>query len=749
MNPTEKTEDHGVVVKATRRGRVSWVWLFPVLAASAAAWLFWSNWKSLGPEIEIRFAEAPGIQAGKSHLIYRGVISGSVTKVKLDEDMDTVIVSVRLKEFAAQLASDKTDFWIDQPVISLRETTGLDSIVQGNSVQARYRGGQPATTFKGLDEVPLMPLDVPSLTIRLRSPAIPFLARGTPIYHRGVAVGFVRDKQLDAKGEPYLLVILDEKHADAVKSNSRFWVVPATSFKIGQQGASLEIAGLEAIIQGGVAVEQFSPGGESVKDGTEFALSATEEAARADGPLLHITFADGQGLVAGATRITHLGQTIGLVESVELNVAEGSVEAAVRLRSGYAYMAKSDSVFTLVRPEISLEGVSGLDTLLTGSYINCEPGSAETQGEKFAGHIVGGSALAEKSPERDGLNIQLTANTLPGMGKGAPILYRGLVVGTVQDKVVDANGRPSLSVMINGKYRDLLKVNSRFWRVPATAISAGPGLLNVDIQSVAALIQGGIGFDVFEAPGSPAAPATTFELYSNEVLAAAVSTPFRIDFENGRGLLAGKTELRYRGIPVGIVDSVRVTNQQVEVEARLQAGYEYLRTKGSKFVIIKPDLSLQGVSGIETLLSGVYIECIPGTGGGIANTFKGSSTDTPELMVQEGFRIQLWSKATTIQPGAHVYYRDLSIGEVISKSLSSDGQRVLLDINIEDKYRDQIYENSRFSDVGDIQASIGFIKIRVQAKALLSITGRINMTNPDKLGEPAKRGEVFELITVP
>ena len=73
------TQDQGEVVE--RPGvRVSWAWIFPFLAAGAVVWLFWSQWKSKGPEIEIQFDDAPGLQAGKTLLIYRGVDAGKVTK---------------------------------------------------------------------------------------------------------------------------------------------------------------------------------------------------------------------------------------------------------------------------------------------------------------------------------------------------------------------------------------------------------------------------------------------------------------------------------------------------------------------------------------------------------------------------------------------------------------------------------------------------------------------------------------------
>jgi paraquat-inducible protein B len=89
MNPDfrqDDKKDHGQVVKNHQR-TVAWFWIFPVLAALATAWLFYSNWASKGPRIEIVFEEAPGIEPGKTRLFYRGVNSGTVESVRVLEDL--------------------------------------------------------------------------------------------------------------------------------------------------------------------------------------------------------------------------------------------------------------------------------------------------------------------------------------------------------------------------------------------------------------------------------------------------------------------------------------------------------------------------------------------------------------------------------------------------------------------------------------------------------------------------------------
>src|SRR5471030_2800469 len=132
--------DHGEIVLHPR-ARISWAWVFPILAALAAGWLFWSQWRAEGPEISIMFDSAPGLQVGKTQLIYRGMDAGRVTGLSLNTGLHKVQVKVRLQAFAAELAKQGTVFWIEQPVVALGRTSGLEALIQGNSLQARLGDG--------------------------------------------------------------------------------------------------------------------------------------------------------------------------------------------------------------------------------------------------------------------------------------------------------------------------------------------------------------------------------------------------------------------------------------------------------------------------------------------------------------------------------------------------------------------------------------------------------------------------------
>jgi len=746
-------EDHGQIV--TRPGwRISWAWLFPVLAAAATAWLFWTNWKSNGPEIEVVFESAPGIQAGKTPLLYRGVVAGTVTHARLDATLDKVVLTVRLKEFAAALASEGTVFWIDQPVVGLGETSGLDALIQGNSLQARLGGGAPTTHFEGRDRVPVTPLESPALILKLRASNIPFLDRGSPVFYRGVQVGVIEDKALDASGNPFLRALIEKEFAATVRNNARFWPVPATSIRVGPGGVKLDMLGLKAILLGGVEFDIFGVPGAEVPDETEFTLYPDASIARATGEPVHITFRDGQGLVAGQTEVRHLGVVVGTLESARLDTASATVDAVVRFHPDFEKLHPAGTTFTLIRPRISLEGVSGLETLIGGPYIDCEPGPAGEIATTFAGHTISDDGLDTAESEKSGVHITLRAKTLPNLAPGAPVLYRGLLAGTVKAKSIDAKGEPVLDVVIRRNFAPALARNARFWSVPPAAAQAGPGVLKIDVASLQTLLQGGLAFDVFGSPEPVAENGATFDLFASEKFARAISPAIQITFENGQGLLAGETQARYLGVPVGIVEAVRARDGKVQATVRFEAGYDFLRREGSDFSIVRLDVSLNGVSGVETVVSGVYIECVPAPGGRLAESFSAVTPAKAEFQeeAESDFEVTVTTARTNIAVNAPVTYRGIEVGKVARKSLSPDARKVSLAVMINPLYASLIRTNTKFWDAGGIRASLGFFAIKVQTASLDALArGGIAFATPNapNMGATVEPGHEFELNATP
>ena len=506
--PASGPHDHGKVVR--KRFRVSWAWLFPVIALVSAGWMYFDYLDSLGPEIEIRFSDAPGMEARKTPLVFRGVKAGSVTKVHLDKDLNEAVVTVRLEKFASGLAVETTDFWIERPEISLQGASGLTSLIEGNSIHARKGTGKRRLHFDGLDASPLLSDDVSGLRIRLVSEQSRPLARGALVVYRGVEVGRVREQSLTPEGKPYIDIEVEPGKRSLLRSSSRFWTVPASSVTMGPGGIRVDLTSLDTLLQGAVAFDDFGVSGALLEDGATVPLLESEALAKACGPPISITFPIGRGLRPGQTRLTYLGVPVGMVTAAK--PVDGRVEVVAQLNPGFDFLRLSGSGFTLVEPEFSLKGVTGLDTLITGVVIECEPGRGSTVKSSFTGRVPKDENVAAEQSEA-GRKFRLVSRAT-STGEGAPVLYRDLQVGVVLDKNLTKDGQSvELVIGVQSEYAHLVRQNSVFW--DERGLRGSIGFLNINLRAALPLpIAGGGGAVAFGTPDKAAPPAQAGALFT-------------------------------------------------------------------------------------------------------------------------------------------------------------------------------------------------------------------------------------------
>lgn len=511
--PEPQPHDHGVL--ALHRGSgISWVWIFPILAVIAASTMFYRNWSQEGPTIYVQFASAPGIKPQKTLLYYRGVEAGTVTGVKLGKNLDNVLVKVRLRKHAEELARQGTLFWIDQPVFNLAKPSGIESLIEGNSLQARKGSGPPAYFFVGSDEVPVAPLEGEPLFVRLTSPSIPFVETGAEVTYRGLPVGLIRKRGLDENGLPYLEVGFTKNYVELVRSTSRFWVIPPLSAKIGPGILQVDVPSLKNFLLGAVAIDNFGDRqGAPAEPDSLFGLYQSEEAARATSDPITLVFKNGQGLVAGTTQLRYLGVPVGIVEKVDHS--EGKVVVTARLRSGFEMLRRKGSVFSIMRPVFELQKVSGLETLVSGIYIDCMPGTKGPETARFDGISQEDAETIDYQDE--GFDVTLTAATSK-VGIGTPVIYRGVRVGKITRKDLAPGGSGvRLTASVKRRYASLLRENSRFWNASGVKISGGLISLNVQSSMLESKGLGGVEFSTpaGDAAGNPVKEGYSYDLYDS------------------------------------------------------------------------------------------------------------------------------------------------------------------------------------------------------------------------------------------
>lgn len=297
------------------------------------------------------------------------------------------------------------------------------------------------------------------------------------------------------------------------------------------------------------------------------------------GPLVTISFNTAEGIAVGKTEIRCRSVTIGTVEAVTLT-DDLKAEVDVRIRPAYEDLLRTDTRFWVVRPRVSTSNVSGLGTLITGAYIELDPGNKPKRAARYNG-LEEPPVTANDVP---GLRLTLVADDAGSLAVGSPIYHLGIEVGKVERRTLDLNARKVVfSIFIREKYARLVRQSTRFWNTSGFDVTAGSEGFKFRTPSVQALVTGGAVFstpiDFLDAP--QAEDGGTFTLYEDESAAdAADFTPDRrllLYFEESvRGLEEGAS-VEYRGIAIGRVVDISFKysppgDQRVPVLIELDTG---------------------------------------------------------------------------------------------------------------------------------------------------------------------------------
>lgn len=237
------------------------------------------------------------------------------------------------------------------------------------------------------------------------------------------------------------------------------------------------------------------------------------------GPLIEITFSNASGIRAGETEVKFRDVTVGLVEHLTLESDMENVTAEVRLEKEVAQYVDDGAVFWVIRPEVTTRGVSGLDTVLSGVFIEGDWDS--TIGEaKFA--FDGLETAPLLSPGEEGLRLTMRAVGEDGLSGDSPILYRGIEVGAVGPSRIGSDGSTVLAdAVIFAPYDKLITSTTRFWNASGFSLSFGPEGASVDFDTISTLIAGGITFDTAASGGVPAKDGDRYDLFDDETEARA------------------------------------------------------------------------------------------------------------------------------------------------------------------------------------------------------------------------------------
>jgi paraquat-inducible protein B len=304
------------------------------------------------------------------------------------------------------------------------------------------------------------------------------------------------------------------------------------------------------------------------------------------GPLITITFENAAGVEAGQTTLRFRDINVGVVERLDLSPDLASVLVTVRVRKDVAQYLDDSARFWVVRPSVSAQGVTGIETVISGVYIaaywDAEPGARVE-------HFEGLPRTPLTPADQPGLRVRLRAPDGGSMTIGAPVLFKRIQVGRVEDIQLTEAGDVVIDLFVNAPNSERLTRGTRFWNASGFSINLGGGGASLNVDSLISLLQGGVSFDTVGSDVAAVEAGYVYELYPSETAArqnifegepgARLTVNTRFD-GSIQGLQPG-ADVRYNGVTVGEVTAMQaiVVGEAEDARITLQATLALVPTR--------------------------------------------------------------------------------------------------------------------------------------------------------------------------
>ena len=484
-----------------------------------------------------------------------------------------------------------------------------------------------------------------------------------------------------------------------------------------------------------------------------FGLWLTVKAVSEQGTFITIEFDNGSGIVPNKTEVRYKGLVTGLVTKVVPSDDLQRVIAEVEMSKSFTDYLTENTGFWLVSADISLQGVSGLDTLISGSYITIMPDTnKDADSQKHFVALTEAPTLDMSTP---GLHLTLHTDVLGSISENSPISFKQIPIGHVTGyHYKESSKKIGINIYIKPEFTHLVKENSLFYNTSGVQVTASlSGGVKINTDSLAAIMAGGISVDTlsYQTELAPAKNGQTFPLHA-DFQSAEMGHEVELTLEWNSGI-DHNAAILYQGLTIGVIESFKKidpVSRKITAIAKVNPRVVPYLTDQSQFYIVSPQISLAGLSNAKALLTGNNISIRPSLAGNASNKFKVFSSKPPYKYTEPGLHLMLTSRdRSSLQVGSNIYYKQQVVGTIQAIETTAP-ERHLIHIHVQEKFSHYVDHNSRFYNNSGIKISASLLGVDIQAQSLQSIlTGGIAFTSQGSTQVPQKKpiqnGDSFSL----
>ncbi len=409
-----------------------------------------------------------------------------------------------------------------------------------------------------------------------------------------------------------------------------------------------------------------------------------------------IEFKSGRGFEIGKTKLIYKGLELGKVKDIKIDqfdLKKALITVEVQKRVAASVLREGNN-FLKVEPKVTLSGVEGLNTLLSGAYIELYPFSYDVKKihkGKYKDNFIGISEVPLSF-----YNNGVFAKLLSSKGElsvGSPVLYKNYQVGKILKKeLLDDNVLYTLH--IEDKYKNLLKQRSKFFKVNAIDVKANLQGVKLKVPSLASMIAGGV---TFSSPKDSATAKTnnTYRLLNSQndldlnehIITLVAKDAYKLDKDF--------SHIYFKGIDAGSITEIKydIKLNTTFIRIRLKDQFYKIIDKNTYFWVVEPKVTLRGVKGLDAL-NGAYLTFHTNMN---ASKPKDTYTLHKHSPDAKGKRVHLEaSKIGSLKEGGSIFYKDVEIGEIEKVRLNKRKNLIDISLVIYSKYSSLVNDTSAF-----------------------------------------------------